>query len=126
MPSRAPKAPVVALVLFWIYRRQRPLYLESLVFVLHFQSFFYLIGASALLLAAAGGALFPGVRGWIVESFAFLVYAWSIVYLFVATRRVYRASVLRTVLGLIALGMSYAIAWLIGISVAGMYAFMRA
>jgi len=118
--------PVVALVLFWIYRRQRPLYLESLVFVLHFQSFFYLIGASALLLAAAGGALFPGVRGWIVESFAFLVYAWSIVYLFVATRRVYRASVLRTVLGLIALGMSYAIAWLIGISVAGMYAFMRA
>jgi hypothetical protein len=54
------------------------------------------------------------------------VYAWSIVYLFVATRRVYRASVLRTVLGLIALGMSYAIAWLIGISVAGMYAFMRA
>ena len=37
--------PLVALVQYWIYRRQRPLYLENLVFVLHFQSFFYLIGA---------------------------------------------------------------------------------
>jgi hypothetical protein len=118
--------PLVALVQFWIYRRQRPLYLENLVFVLHFQSFFYLIGTFALLLAAGGGAVLPGVRGWIGQSFDFLVYAWSVIYLFVATRRVYRASVLKTVLGLIALAMSYAVAWLISISVAGIYAFMRA
>jgi hypothetical protein len=34
--------PLVALVQFWIYRRQRPFYLENLVFVLHFQSFYYM------------------------------------------------------------------------------------
>jgi len=118
--------PLVALVQFWVHRRQRPLYLENLVFVLHFQSFFYLIGACALLLAAAGGALFAGARGWIAEAGSFLVYAWSIVYLFIATRRVYRASVLKTVLGMIALGLSYAVGWLVGISVAGMYAFLQA
>jgi uncharacterized protein DUF3667 len=118
--------PLVALVQFWIYRRQRPLYLENLVFVLHFQSFFYFIGTFALLLAAAGGVVFAGARGWIAESCNFLVYAWAIIYLFVATRRVYRASVLKTVLGLIALALSYAVGWLVGVSVAGMYAFLRA
>jgi len=118
--------PLVALVQFWIYRRQRPLYLENLVFVLHFQSFFYLIGTFALLLAAGGGALLSGARGWIVESFDFLVYAWSIVYLFIATRRVYRASVFKTVLGLMAMALSYAVSWLLSVSLAGMYAFLRA
>ena len=95
--------PLVALVQFWVYRRQRPLYLESLVFVLHFQSFFYLTGAFALLLAGTA----PRGRAKIAELFAFRVYAWSVVYLFVATRRVYRASMLKTVLGLTALAMSY-------------------
>lgn len=118
--------PLVALVQFWVHRRQRPLYLENLVFVLHFQSFFYLIGAFALLLAAAGAALFGSARGWIVESFDFIVYVWSIVYLFVATRRVYRASVLKTLAGLVALALSYAAGWLVGTAGAGMYAFLQA
>ena len=49
--------PLVALVQFWVYRRQRPLYLENLVFVLHFQSFYYLPSTFALLLAAGITAL---------------------------------------------------------------------
>jgi hypothetical protein len=118
--------PLVALVQYWVYRRQRPLYLENLVFVLHFQSFFYLIGALAFLLAGGIGAVFAGQRGVIGELFDFLVYAWSIIYVFMATRRVYRASVLKTVLGLAALAVAYMVFWLLSVSVVGMYAFLRA
>jgi hypothetical protein len=117
--------PLVALVQFWIYRRQRPLYLENLVFVLHFQSFYYLVSTFALLLAA-GIAVFAGARARIGELFEFAIYVWSAVYLFKAARRVYRASMLRTVLGLAALTLSYIVFWALGVSVAGLYAFLRA
>lgn len=116
--------PLVALVQFWVYRRQRPLYLENLVFVLHFQSFFYLAGALALLLAAGITAL-AGARAMVGELFDFAIYAWSVVYLFVATRRVYRTSKLKTTLGLAALAVSYMIFYTLGVAVASMYAFMR-
>ena len=117
--------PLVALVQFWIYRRQRPLYLENLVFVLHFQSFYYMASTLALLLAAGIGAL-VGAAARIGELFEFALYLWSVVYLFIAVRRVYRASVLKTVLGLAALAVSYVIFYALGVSVAGMYAFLRA
>jgi hypothetical protein len=115
--------PLVALVQFWIYRRQRPLYLENLVFVLHFQSFYYLVGTFALLLAAAIAAI-AGAGARIGELFDFAINAWSVVYLFLATRRVYRATILKTVLGLAALALSYIIFYTLGVSVAGMYAFL--
>ncbi len=51
---------------------------------------------------------------------------WSVAYLFVASRRVYRASKLKTVLGLAALALSYIVFYALGVSVAGMYAFLRA
>ena len=117
--------PLVALVQFWIYRRQRPLYLEHLVFVLHFQSFYYLASTLALLLAAGIGAL-VGAAARIGELFEFALLLWSLVYVFLALRRVYRASVLKTVLGLAALALSYVIFYALGVSVAGMYAFVRA
>jgi hypothetical protein len=117
--------PLVALVQFWIYRRQRPLYLQNLVFVLHFQSFYFLASAFALLLTAAIAAL-AGANGRIDEAFEFAVYAWSVVYLFIATRRVYRVSILKTALGLAALAVSYIVFWALGISLAGTYAFLRA
>ena len=117
--------PLVALVQFWIFRRQRPLYLENLVFVLHFQSFYYLVSALALLLAAGIGA-FAGSKDAIGQAFEFAVYLWSIVYLLVAQRRVYRASAWKIALGLLALAASYTIFWSLGAAVAGMYAFVRA
>ena len=117
--------PLVALVQFWIYRRQRPLYLENLVFVLHFQTFYYLASTFALLLAA-GVAAIVGAGARIGELFEFAIYLWSVVYLFIAMRRVYRASTLKTVLGLVALAVSYIIFYALGVSVAGMYAFLRA
>ena len=116
--------PLVALVQFWVYRRQRPLYLENLIFVLHFQSFYYVASALALLLAA-GISAFAGAREAIDQALELVVYAWSVVYLFVAERRVYRASKLKVVLGLLALAMAYSIFYALGVSVASMYAFMR-
>lgn len=117
--------PLVALVQFSIYRRQRPLYLENLVFVLHFQSFYYLASAGALLLAAGIGA-FAGGRDSIGQGLEFAVYLWSFVYLFFAERRVYRASALKIVLGLLAVTVSYMIFYSLGVAVAGIYAFIRA
>jgi hypothetical protein len=116
--------PLVALVQFWVYRRQRPLYLENLVFVLHFQSFFYLVGTLALPLAAGTAALAgPGAR--VGELFDFAIYVWSVVYLFIATRRVYRVGILKTVLGLAAMAAAYMVFYVLGVSVASMYAFLR-
>ena len=117
--------PLVALVQFWIYRRQRPMYLENLVFVLHFQSFFYLASTAALLLAAAITA-FAGAGAMIGELLGFAIYAWSVVYLFIAMRRVYRASTLKIILGLAALAVSYMVFYALGVAVAGTYAFLRA
>lgn len=117
--------PLVALVQFWIYRRQRPLYLENLVFVLHFQSFYYVASTFALLSTAAIAAV-AGGRNWISQSIEFVVYAWSVVYLFLAARRVYRASARKIVLGLVAVAAAYMLFWVLGVSVAGVYAFMRA
>jgi hypothetical protein len=117
--------PLVALVQFWIYRRQRPLYLENLVFVLHFQSFYYLVSVVALLLATGIGAV-AGARDSIGQALEFAVYLWSLVYLFFAERRVYRAGTLKIVLGLLAVALSYIIFYSLGVAVAGIYAFARA
>lgn len=117
--------PLVALVQFWIFRRQRPMYLENLVFVLHFQTFYYLASALALLLGG-GLAAVVGAGAMIEQAFEFAIYVWSIVYLLVATRRVYRAGSIKTVFGLFAMAASYLVFYSLGVSVAGMYAFLRA
>jgi uncharacterized protein DUF3667 len=116
--------PLVALVQFGIYRRQRPLYLENLVFVLHFQSFYYLVSALALLLGAVGAL--AAAKDAVSQTLELVVYAWSVVYLFIAERRVYHASTSKIVLGLLALAVSYTIFWALGVSVAGVYAFLHA
>lgn len=117
--------PLVALVQFWIYRRQRAFYLEHLIFVLHFQSFYYLASILALLLGAGIGAV-VGAAARIHELFELALLLWSLVYVFLALRRVYRAGILKTVLGLAALALAYVIFYALGVSVAGLYAFLRA
>ena len=67
-----------------------------------------------------------GAAARIHELFEFALLLWSLVYVFLAMRRVYRASVLKTVLGLGVLAAAYVIFYALGISVAGMYAFLRA
>jgi Protein of unknown function (DUF3667) len=118
--------PLVALVQFWVFRRQRPLYLENLIFVLHFQTFYYLASTVSVLLSAAAVASLGARGGGIGEALEFVVDGWSAVYLLLAVRRVYRPSRLKLVLGLFALVGAYVLFWALGASVAGVYVFLRA
>ena len=110
--------PLVALVQYWMYRRRRPWYVEHLVFVLHFQSFFYLAGSFALLVVLAA----PGIKGWLDLA----LYLWAAIYLFLATRRVYDAGRIQAALSILVLAIAYTVFWAIGASIAGLYAFLRA
>jgi hypothetical protein len=117
--------PLVALVQLWMYRRQRPLYVENLIFLLHFQSFYFLTG-TLLLLVAAVAPVFAGTGARVKECLDLALYAWSVAYLVIATRRVYRPGTLEVVLGLLALAIAYTLAWTLGVSAAGMYALLHA
>lgn len=110
--------PLVALVQYWLHRRRRPWYVEHLVFVLHFQSFFYLAGSFVLLVAVAA----PGTRGWLELA----LYVWAAIYLFLATRRVYDAGRIKALLNVLVLAAAYTVFFTIGASIAGIYAFLRA
>jgi hypothetical protein len=108
--------PLVALVQYWIQRRRRPLYVENLVFVLHFQSFYYLVGALFFLLVGAVTAVLGpntfDVSGWL--STVLLV--WSAIYLFIAIRRVYGCGVVKTLFNLLVMAIAYSAFWAIGVS----------
>ena len=117
--------PLVALVQFWVYRRQRPLYLENLVFVLHFQSFYYVASTFALLLTA-GIAAVAGNGKWIGEAFEFVVYAVEHrLSLSCRASRVSREHSQDRARPVRARG-GVSLFWVLGVSVAGMYAFLRA
>jgi hypothetical protein len=121
--------PLVALVQYALGRRQRPWYVENLIFVLHFQSFYFLAGALGLLLVAAIAGLFKAL-GWAGQDFTGLLdlvlYAWSACYLFVANRRVYRAGVLKAVFSVATIAVAYTVFWAAGVAVAALFEFARA
>jgi hypothetical protein len=121
--------PLVALVQYWLNRRQRPLYVENLIFTLHFQSFYFLAGSLGLLLAACIATLFNAI-GWpsqgVGDWFDFLLYVWTAYYLFVANRRVYRASVVKAAFSVAAIALAYAVFWAVGVAFAALYEFARA
>jgi hypothetical protein len=117
--------PLVALVQFWFYKRQRPLYVENLVFVLHFQSFYFLVSSLALLLATLIAWLSGATTQSVSSGFDFIIYAWSAAYLFLADRRVYNAGAFRAVASILAVGLAYLVFWAIGAGLVGMYAFLR-
>jgi len=96
--------PIFALLLKAFFRRR--LYVEHLIFSLHFHAFFLLPGA----LLVVASVLLPGLGGEVAQRA--VVSAWSLIltgYLFVALRRVYRESRIRTALKLVALGLAYGI-----------------
>lgn len=117
--------PLVALVQYWLQRRRRPLYVENLVFVLHFQSFYYLVGALFFLLAGAVTAVLGpntfDVSGWL--STVLLV--WSAIYLFLAIRRVYDCGVLKTLFNLLVMAIAYSAFWAISVSVTTLIVILR-
>ena len=117
--------PLVALVQYLLNRRKRPLYVENLIFVLHFQSFYFLIGTLGLLLGAGIAAILGSPNQSVSEGFDFLLYAWSAYFLFVANRRVYRASVLKAGFNVLMLAAAYGVFWAVGVAVASLYEFAR-
>ncbi|MGH8264743.1 MAG: DUF3667 domain-containing protein [Steroidobacteraceae bacterium] len=121
--------PLVALVQYWLGRRQRPWYLENLVFILHFQSFYFLAGSLGLLLVAGIAAIFKTI-GWPNEGVADwldpVLYAWSAYYLFIANRRVYRAGMLKAGFCVAMIAVAYALFWAAGVTMAALYEFARA
>ncbi|HZF16164.1 MAG TPA: DUF3667 domain-containing protein [Steroidobacteraceae bacterium] len=121
--------PLVALAQYALGRRQRPLYVESLIFILHFQSFYFLAGTLGLLLVAAVDALVSPF-GWasqvVGDALDVVLYAWSACYLFVANRHVYRAGVFKAGLNVAAIAVAYAVFWAAGVALAALYEFTRA
>jgi hypothetical protein len=119
--------PLVALVQYWMHRRRRPLYVENLIFILHFQSFFYLAGSVSLLIgittaAALGSPAAQSVSNWL----GLALFVWSAIYLFIAIRRVYHTGVFNAVMSVLALAIAYTIFWALGTAAAGLYALLSA
>jgi hypothetical protein len=117
--------PLVALVQHWMYRRRRPLYVQNLIFVLHFQSFYFLVGSMLFLIALATAPLFHTTAEDVANSLNLPLYAWAGVYLFIANRRVYQAGAFKAVVSILGLAVAYTILWAIAVSVAGMYAMLH-
>jgi len=121
--------PLVALVQYWLNRRPRRLYVENLLFIVHFQSFYFLAASLGLLLVAciavflnAIGRPGQGAGDWL----EFVLYAWSAFYLFVANRRVYGTSVVKAGFSVAMIAVAYAVFWAAGVALAALYEFTRA
>jgi hypothetical protein len=121
--------PLVALIQYWLNRRQRRWYVENLIFILHFQSFYFLAGSLALLLVACLAVLFKSVD-WQSDSltgtFDSLLYAWSAYYLYSANRLAYRTSAFKAVLSVAAIAVAYTVFWASGVAIAALYEFAHA
>jgi hypothetical protein len=121
--------PLVALVQYLLWRRERRLYVENLIYILHFQSFYFLAGSLSSVLAACIVIALDRI-GWssqnVSDALDVLLDAWSMYYLFAANRRVYAASIVRSGLGSGTIAVAYAIFWAAGVSLAALYEFARA
>jgi hypothetical protein len=92
--------PLFAMMLWLLYIRSRRLYIEHLVFALHLHTFAFLLLAVALL----AGRLIGQRLGDVLQNLALLL---VVVYLFMAMRRVYAQSVLKTLAKLVGLWLGY-------------------
>jgi Protein of unknown function (DUF3667) len=101
--------PVFALLLKLLYLRRGILYLDHLVFALHFHAFAFVVLAAMVLIEAAGippPILAPvGVAAWL----------WIFIYLFLALRKVYGGSRLTAGLRFGALLISYGIVFVLAL-----------
>jgi hypothetical protein len=118
--------PLVALVQYWIQRRRRPLYVENLIFVLHFQTFYFLAGLLSLLIGIGTAAMFGSAAQSVTSWLGLAVFAWAGVYLFIAIRRVYQRSAFGAVMSILALAVAYTVFWALGTAAAGLYALLHA
>ena len=117
--------PLVALVQYWLYRRRQPLYVANLIFVLHLQSFYFLTASIFLIVGAGLTAVLHTQPGVVGSWLDFVLFVWSAIYLFIATRRVYASGVVKTLLSILVVAIAYLLFWAVGVSMAGMYALLH-
>ncbi|WP_405224700.1 DUF4286 family protein [Lentisalinibacter sediminis] len=106
--------PVLAFVLKVLYPLSRRYYVEHLLFIVHYQSFVFLVLTLQVLL----GRLVDLVRGfdWLADLGAVVVVFYIPVYLFRSLRRVYRQKFLVTFAKFMALSVAYFLAFVIMMS----------
>ncbi len=92
--------PLFALVLKLLYVRRRRFYAEHFVFLLHWHTFVYLIFSLMLVLRAV-----VGLPTWLILTFI----TWTLLYIFIAMKRVYGQGLLMTVIKGSILGWFYVI-----------------
>lgn len=90
--------PVFALVLKTLYIRRRRYYAEHFVFLLHVHSFVFVMFAALLLLRELGW-----LNGWLVTG----LLGWTVVYIYLALRRVYGQGWFKTFVKYWVLGWMY-------------------
>jgi len=81
--------PLIAALQWLLFRRTRPRYVDSVIFVLHYQSAYFLAN---IVLAVVALLLLPVWRSAtvaLVGHMSMLAYAYGAIYLFIANRRVY-------------------------------------
>ena len=93
--------PVFALLLKLLYLRRGILYLDHLVFALHFHAFAFLVMAAAIPINETG------IPRGVAAAIGITAWTWIFVYLFLALRTVYRDSLLTAVLRFAALMLLY-------------------
>jgi hypothetical protein len=93
--------PLFAFILKILYVRRKRFYVEHFVFALHTHAFAFLTGTAVLLMNA--------------DPLEFVIFLWFMVYLFLALKRVYGQSVIRTFLKYVLLGISYSFLLFFGV-----------
>ncbi len=101
--------PVFALLLKLFYLRRGRLYLDHLVFALHFHAFAFVVMTGVFLIAATG------IPRTVVKPIGAVIWLWIFVYLFRALRRVYGGSRLTAGLRFAALMISYGIVFILAL-----------
>ena len=94
--------PLFAFILKILYVRRKRFYVEHFVFALHTHAFAFLVGTAVLLMN--------------VDALEALIFLWFLIYLFLALKRVYGQSVIRTFLKYVLLGISYSFLLVFGIT----------
>jgi hypothetical protein len=94
--------PLFAFILKILYVRRKRFYVEHFVFALHTHAFAFLVGTAVLLMD--------------YDPLEFVIFLWFLAYLFLALKRVYGQSVIRTFVKYVLLGISYSFLLFFGVS----------
>lgn len=103
--------PVLALILKLLYPLSRRYYVEHLLFIVHYQSFVFLVLTLQVLLARLTDLI--GRFGWVAGITGVIVAFYIPIYLYRSMRRVYRQGFFPTFVKFVMLSLAYFLAFLV-------------